>query len=232
MLGFIAVLIIVLYLLVTILSNHPYLWHYQASRNRTAILEYAANNYPRARIVEEYYPSAKFNPSNKPYDSIQFEFDGINFWIKVRDGEVDWRNDDGYGGAVIQKEIREKYLDNYFIPKGLDCNARIRYSGYQPKKNDTLASFVSFNGTIVLEFDLEYKENGIPAQNYDWFYDFYCYWKDICPTREFALWFCYWTDPQAKYLIYCDSSFEFDSKESFFSASERLPINIVPPEQM
>ena len=83
----------------------------------------------------------------------------------------------------------------------------------------------------MLEFDLEYKENGIPAQNYDWFYDFYCYWKDICPTREFALWFCYWTDPQAIYLIYCDSSFEFDSKESFFSASERLPINIVPPEQ-
>lgn len=223
-LNIIVFLVIAMSLLITFLSKHPYLWHYQASRNRMAILEYAADNYPRARIVEETYSSTVFNPTNKPYDKIRFELDGINFWIKARDGEVDWRDDDGYGGALIGKEIREKYIDNYLLSNSLACNARIRYSGYQPTKNDTLASFVSFDGAIVLEFDLAYEENELSVPDYDWYYDFYCYWKEICPTREFILWFRYWTDWQSKYLLYCDSGSEFNSKEAFFSASEKIPL--------
>lgn len=130
-LGIIVVLVVLVCVFVEFLSKHPYLWHYQASRNRIAILEYAKENYPEAEIVEEYYRSAKFNPTNKPYDAIWFELDGINFYIQARDGIVDSAGD-GYGMAQLEGEVREKYLSNFFLQHGLLYDADISFYDYYP----------------------------------------------------------------------------------------------------
>lgn len=199
----------------------PEVWSVSAKKNRAAILEYANKNYPEAKIVEEYYPSAEFNPTNKPYDSIMFDFNGVNFFIWARDGEVNEKNDDGYGAAIIRQEIREKYLDDFFHQLNIPYSVQINFSEYWPQKDDTLASF---KGTIRLEFELEYDDSKSSTQDFDWFYDFYCYWSDICPTQGFTLRFYYWTDSEEKYVIHCDSSSKFDSKEEFYGVSERLPV--------
>lgn len=204
-----------------ILHKYPYLWHFAAKRNRAAILEYAEINYPDAGIVAEYYPSAEFNPTNKPYDTIWFELEEINFFIRCRDGKVNERNDDGYGAAIIQKEIREKYLDNFFLQNGLPNNVQIGFSDYWPQRNDDLDSF---KGLIRLEFELEYNKNNMSTQDFGWFYDFYCYWREVYPTEKFSLRFYYWKDNQTKYLIYCDSASKFDSEEEFYNASKRIYI--------
>ncbi|MBD5129187.1 MAG: hypothetical protein HDT43_04610 [Ruminococcaceae bacterium] len=219
-LGIIVVLVVLVCVFVEFLSKHPYLWHYQAGRNRIAILEYAKENYPEAEIVEEYYPSAKFSPTNKPYDTIVFDFNDLKFFIRARDGKVNEKSDDGYGAAIMRREIREKYLDDFFRQIDLPYNVQIYFADQWPQKYDVLDSY---KGSIQLEFESEYDDSKTP-QDFDWFYDFYCYWRDICPTRGFTLRFYYWTANQEKYLIYCDSGSEFDSKEEFYSASKRLPV--------
>lgn len=199
----------------------PEVWSASAKENRIAILEYAKKNYPEAEIVEEYYPSAEFGPTNKPYDAILFDFNGVKFFIRARDGKVNEKSDDGYGAAIMRREIREKYLDDFFRQINLPYNVQIYFSDYWPQKNDVLDSY---KGSIQLEFELEYDDSKTSPQDFAWFYDFYCYWRDICPTQGFTLRFYYWTANQEKYLIYCDSGSKFDSKEEFYSASEKLPV--------
>ena len=129
-------------------------------------------------------------------------------------------NDDGYGAAVIQKEIREKYLDKFFQPRGLTYSAQIGFSGQWVQRNDDLSSF---KGGILLEFELEYDENIKSPRDFGWFYDFYCYWKDECPAKSFTLRFYYFTDSQTKYLIYCDTGYELTDEDEFYGLAERLP---------
>ncbi|MBD5129188.1 MAG: hypothetical protein HDT43_04615 [Ruminococcaceae bacterium] len=222
-LSIIAVLAALFCVFVDFLSKHPYLWHYQAGRNRIAILEYAKENYPEAEIVEEYYPSAKFSPTNKPYDAIRFELDGINFYIQARDGIVDSAGD-GYGMALLESEVREKYISSFFLQQGLSYDADISFYDYYPYRPQKNASLNTFPGRIKLDFRLYLESNRQTPQNIDWFYDFYCYWEEVCPTKGFILRFHYWGNDQIKYLIYCDSISEFDSKEEFYSASKRLPV--------
>ncbi len=199
----------------------PEVWSVSAKENRAAILEYANINYPEAKIVAENYPSAEFNPTGNPYDVIWFEFDGIKFFVQARNGKVNEKDDDGYGAAVIQKEIREKYLDNFFLPRGLTYNAQINFSKYWPQRNDILSTY---KGYICLEFELDYDGNKKSPQDYGWFYDFYCYWRDECPTQKFTLRFYYLTDSQTKYMIYCDSASELNDKDKFYDSAERISI--------
>ena len=197
----------------------PEAWSASVKENRAAILEYANANYPGAKIVEEYYPSATAFATGNPYDSILFELDGIEFSIRARQGKVGEYND-GCGERAFRKEIREKYPDTFFLPRGLTYNAKIYFSDQWVQRNDDL---YSFKGGIHPKFEPEYDENIKSPRDLGWFYDFYCYWRDVCPVKRFTLRFYYFTDSQTKYLIYCDTGYELTNEDEFYGLAERLP---------
>lgn len=196
-----------------------YPWQYRARHNRKAILEYARDNYPGAKIVKEYYPTMEFNPTGNPYDAILFEFNGIKFYIRGRNGKVNYNND-GYGFALLANEIRERYLNTFFSWRGLSYDPNINffnYDNYWPQRDAELNTFPGF---IRLDFIFEYESDKQFPRDFDWLYDFYCYWKEVCPTDGFSLRFCYRINKNTFCQLNCDSKSEFANEDDFYSSFE------------
>ena len=198
-----------------------YPWQYQARRNRKAIMKYARTFYPEAKIVKEYYPTMEFNPTGMPYDRIWFELDGVEFTIAVRDGEVN-RDSDGYGFGLLRKEIRENYLNDFFSMRGLSDIVDISFSDYSPYWPQQYAVISDFPGTIRLDILLEHEEDKQTLRDFDWLYDFYCYWREVCPTEGFSIRFCYRISSKTNYTIYCYSTSEIDNEEDFYNLMEYI----------
>ncbi len=214
-----ALLVLLGLVIVVIICNSAMLfpWQYRARHNRNAILEYAEKNYPGADIVKELYPTMKFNPTGNPYDIIWFEFNETEFYIRARDGEVN-SHCDGYGEAKIKKEIREKYLQDFFSRQDFLYEPDIIFlydKNYFPQKN---ASLKSFHGSIQLDFVMNYDESKKFPEDYGWFYDFYCYWKEVCPTDGYSLRFCFRINKNTYYQLRCDSKSKFVDKDDFYKS--------------
>lgn len=196
----------------------PHKWNPTALKNRAAILKYAKANYPGAKIVKEYYPSTKFNPTGDPYDFIWFELDGLQFFIEARHGECYYYND-GYGYALIQREIRENYLNDFFTSRGLpyEPDIALSYAGtgvYEPPGKD--ASLDTFPGDIRLDLLLDFEEDKPTPRDFGWFYEFYLYWKEVCPTDGFTIRFCYRINKNSYLNLYCYSTSKFKNADDFY----------------
>ena len=198
-----------------------YPWQYQARRNKKAIMSYARTFYPEAKVVKEQYPTMMFNPTGRPYDRIWFELDGVEFYIEARDGKLTG-DSDGYGFALLKKEIRENYLNDFFLQRGLPDIADISFSDYSPYWPPQYAAISDFPGTIRLDILLEREENKQTLRDFDWLYDFYCYWRETCPTEGFSIRFCYRTSPKTNYTINCYSTSEIDNEEDFYNLMEYM----------
>lgn len=198
----------------------PEAWSPAVKENRASILAYANEHYPNAKILSEHYPSAQFNPTGDPYDWIRFELDGVEFNIQCRHGEV--RSfDDGYGEGLLRKQINEKYLDKFFSEHGTENIAKISFyydtSSYWPGKD---AKIKNFPGFIRLELSPEYEKGKPSPRDFGWFWEFYCYWKEVCPTKRFELEFFYKTDKESLYSLYCYTDSEFKDADDFFKNFE------------
>lgn len=215
----IAVISIIIAFFVSCNAFMLYPWQYQARHNRKAILEYARENYPGAKVADEYYQTIKFNPTNKPFDIIWFELDGIKFYIEARDGKVNYDND-GYGFALIRNEIREKYLNDFFAKRELSYAPKITFSDYYPYWPQKDANLSTFPGSIWLDFVLDYESDKLTPRDFGWFYDFYLYWKEVCPTKGFSLRFCYRIDKNSFYQLHCYSTSEFANEDDFYKRFE------------
>lgn len=196
-------------------ANLLFPWQAKHRENKKAVLRYAQLNHPNAKLSKANYPSS--NITNDPYDEFFFETDGIRFCILARDGKVG-EHGDGYGMALLSKEVHEKYLDAFFIDRGLPNNAELTYYDYYPYWPGKDAEIKSFPGEISLSFVLEYKDDKSTPRDFGWFYDFYCYWKEVCPTKGFSIRFCCWTENGDTYQLYCYSTSEFDGEDEFYNS--------------
>lgn len=196
-------------------ANLLFPWQAEHRENKKAVLQYAQQNYPSAKLIKENYRSS--NITNDPYDEFFFKNDGIEFCIQARDGKVA-DHGDGYGMALLSKEVSEKYLDVFFINRGLPNNADITYYDYYPYWPGKDAELKSFPGKINFSFVLEYERDKPTPRYFDWFYDFYCYWKEVCPTKGFSIRFCCYTEKRDTYQLYCYSTSEFNSKDEFYNS--------------
>ncbi|MCH5208631.1 MAG: hypothetical protein J1F04_07075 [Oscillospiraceae bacterium] len=213
-LTFLSVIFVIVGTLVVCDKAMLYPWQSHTRSNRKAMLEYAHKNYPEAKIVKENYPSLKFNVTAQPHDVIWFELDGVEFFISARDGKV---SDDRYGVALMEKAVREDYLNDFFVQRGLSYRVGITFYDRIPLPTEQVIDPKNLTETISLDIVLEYEEDKQTPRDFDWFYDFYCYWKEKCPTGKFSIRFCYKIKRGAFYSMYCDSGSEFDSEDDFYN---------------
>ncbi len=194
----------------------PAFWHFRQA-DKQAIVQYQRQNYPGAKVIERDFPFLA-NPHlvGFPVPSrMTFEYDGVKFRISAQDGII---SGDGYGGSKIEKEIREKYLQDFFSRQGFSYEPNIDFSyhkNYFPQKD---ASLKTFRGSIQLDFLINYDGSKKFPEDYGWFYDFYCYWKEVCPTDDYSLWFCLRINRNAYYQLECDSKSEFADKDDFYNS--------------
>lgn len=185
----------------------PETWSISAKENRAAILEYTKKNYPEAKIVKEHYPSAEFNPTNNPHDWILFEFDGINFTINARDGQIDY---DGYWDAKVIAQFNNIIQDGFLKPRGIDETVHYRFK-------DNYKEIYPYTGSLGIY--IQVNDQGSTAREVGWLYDFYMFWK-----KEGAFLKDYRVDidiyegyDKKSYIIYYNDS-EFINESDFYSA--------------
>ncbi len=212
------VAVIILLSVWDIFIDPPAFWHFRQA-DKQAIVQYQRQNYPGAKVIERNFPFLA-NPhlvGSPVRSSMKFEYDGVKFGIYAQDGII---SGDGYGAAKLKKEIREKYLQNFFSRQGILYEPDINFSydkNYFPQKD---ASLKTFRGSIQLAFLMNYDESKKFPEDYGWFYDFYCYWKEVCPTDDYYLWFSLRINRNTYYQLRCDSKSQFVDKDDFYNSFE------------
>lgn len=72
-------------------------WQAETRKNKRAIINYAKDHYPGAKIVDTHYESAELDPWSVSIDTITFKWNDIEFSIRAEQGEV---IADGYLGIA------------------------------------------------------------------------------------------------------------------------------------
>ncbi len=185
-------------------------WQYQARQNRKAILEYARNTYPEAKIIKEFYPSTKFNPTNKPYDLIWFEFDGVDFYIAARDGKVNYDNDN-YPEARTTAQFDKIIKDGFLKPRKINSSVIYNFE-------DDYRETYPYTGSLYIEL----HARGSSPQEVGWLYDFYKYWKTAGSfLKEYRVnILIYESDVKVRCAVVINNDSEFASEDEFYSAFE------------
>lgn len=208
-----SVLAVVIALCIWDISAPPLWWQFDAQSNRKAILKYARAHYPDARIVEEYYPSAKLSYTGNPHDSITFELDGIEFLILARDGEF---TADSYSRARAQAQFDKIIQDGYLNPRGL--SARVGYSFLEP-----CGDSYPFTGSLGVEMKIE--SGALSPREVGWLYDFYKYWNSSVDYLNYYHLYIGITENNVEkfYIAFYSSEESFDNEDDFYSAFKSKP---------
>lgn len=190
-----------------------YPWQYQARQNRKAILEYVRNTYPEAKMIEEHYPSMKFNPTNNPHDIISFELDGIKFNVTAQKGKLDV---DGYPEARVTAQFDKIIKDGFLRPK-LITSAVPSYTFYDGYKK------YPYTGELAVELDI--VGEGVIPQKVGWLYDFYKYWKKKGTfLKEYRVYLIlYESNSKRDSYILIENDSDFADENEFYAAFKKYP---------
>lgn len=69
-------------------TNLLFPWQAETRKNKRAIFNYVNEHYPHAKVVRSHYESANFDPWSTAIDTVVFEWNGVKFTIRAKDGEV------------------------------------------------------------------------------------------------------------------------------------------------
>lgn len=162
----IALSIVAFVILVNILNACLLLpWQRGARRNKQVILDYAAEHYPYAEIVEQKFNSAHFFVWNNILDCIIFKYDDLEFAITAEAGEV---LIDGYYQARVNAQFDRIIQDGFFKPRGITVLTRYGFS-------DNYYEEYPYTGELGVT--VRVRDQGTTPQEIGWLYDFYKYWR-------------------------------------------------------
>ncbi len=141
-------------------------WQKGARRNKQVILEYAAEHYPDAEILEQKFNSAHFFVWNNILDCIIFKYDNLEFGITAEAGEI---LVDGYYQARVNAQFDRIIQDGFFKPRGITAQTHYGFS-------DNYYEEYPYTGGLGLIVRI--RDQGTTPQEIGWLYDFYKYWNE------------------------------------------------------
>ncbi len=183
-------------------------WQWDARRNRSVILEYAAEHYPEAQNIDSHYNSAQFFIWNNFRDRISFESEGVEFNIIAENGKI---IADGYPKARACKQFDEIIQDGFLKPRGIEVQTGYNYS-------DDYYEIYPYTGGLGVTVRI--RDQGATPQEIGWLYDFYKYWKESADfLKSYSVYIDIVTGDEHHAMRYNKSS-EFATAEEFYAIFE------------
>lgn len=142
-------------------------WQWGARKNKQAILEYAAERYPEAVVLEQHYNTLNFNFLKSPSDDyIFFKQDFLEFGIYARGGKI---TIDDYPRIRANAQFDKIIRDDFFEPRGIEVQTDYNYS-------DDYYEIYPYTGGLGVTVRI--SDQGATPQEIGCLYDFYKFWKE------------------------------------------------------
>ena len=194
--------------LVAVLNANMLLpWQLGARRNKQVILEYVAENYPEAKIVDQEFNSAHFFVWNNLLDRIVFTVDNFEFTVTAEGGGVVW---DGYPKARACAQFDKIIQDGFFKPRGIHENAHYSFG-------DNYKEIYPYTGSLSIY--IQVNDQGSTAREVGWLYDFYEFWKvEGAFLKDYRVDIDIYEDKKEKSHITYYNDSKFANEDEFYSA--------------
>lgn len=145
--------------------NPPAFWRADRQQDKAAILEYVKDNYPDTIKRKGGKFPFQLPAGPQPYSVMDFELDGIKFYISARDGKVAI---DGYPKARATAQIDEIIQDGFLKPRNITASTDYNF-------RDSYRETYPYTGGLGVEISI--IDQGSTPQEIGWLYDFYEFWK-------------------------------------------------------
>lgn len=192
-------------------------WQWRALNNKHAILRYARENYPGAKIIDQNYQTLEFVPGRSAIDSITFKWNDVEFAICTERGQY---IQDNYWLGAASKTVYETFLAPFFIGKDVKFDYEIIASDVavflRENPNSDITNFDGGETQIIIRPEFM-KEKSRP-EDLGWMYDFYCYCNENTILRSYKITLIYPTSDKGSYYIHFTQDSNFGSDFDFYSA--------------
>lgn len=173
-------------------ANMLFPWQWSAKENKKAALEYIAEHFPTAEIIDVDYKSMILNYMAISIDTFYLELDGIEFSIFTQSGKV---QRDTYYEAKAEKYIRENFIDDFMSERNLSPNIEVSFVSppghYGTLGEDVLGDIHRFKGSVTVMIKQDNIDGVSTPKELGWFYDFYKYWMDKCDIPRCTVYIYY-----------------------------------------
>ena len=205
---------IAIYVIILVILNANLLfpWQIEVRVNRKAILEYAAENHPTAKKTKEVYKSLNWNIfKSSSVDYIQFDQDGILFYVSAEGGEIFF---DSYNGMRIYAQFDAIIQDGFMKPNGI-----IASTTYNIVDSYDIYPYTGRLGVIIYIID-----QGSTPEEIGCLYDFFNYWKSEGAFLErYSVGISIVENHTRLYYINYSKEADFPSEAEFYAAFEPGP---------
>lgn len=205
----------VIALIVILNANLLFPWQWRALNNKWAIIDYAKEHYPGAKIVDQDYETAQFVIGRTSIDRITFKWNDVEFNISTERGKY---IQDNYWFGVAGKAVYETFLDPYFKDKEIKFDHEIIASDIAAfLEEDPKSDITNFDGekTRIIIYPKYIKGKNTP-QSLGWLYDFYCYCKENILLRSYRVTVIYHLPGKSDWYIHFEQDSDFNSEEDFY----------------
>lgn len=200
----------------------PAFWHFRQA-DKQAIVQYQRQHYPGAKVVEQDFPFLG-NPHlvGVPVPSrMTFEYDGVEFSISARDGEL---TGDYFPYAraasqienIIYRFIQSNNIENEGVKVDVRFDLLHASTMLYPFDDPPTDDLSEYNHRIDVDITIigEYSS----PKDVGWLYDCYQYWISECVLKDYSLNFKVVSSSNSR--IYNSSFFndsEITSEKEFYS---------------
>ncbi len=192
-------------------------WQWRALNNKHAILNYARENYPGAKIIDQHYQTLEFVPGRSAIDSITFKWSDIEFAICTERGQ---NIQDNYWLGAASKTVYETFLAPFFTARDVKFDYEIIASDValflQENPDSELANFDDGETQIIIR--PEFIKGASHPRDLGWMYDFYCYCKENTILQSYEITLIYPPLDKGEYYIHFTQSTNLKNDSEFYAA--------------
>ena len=187
----------------------PAFWRFDRQQDKKAILEYVQSNYPKTIKRKGGKFPFQLPAGPQPYSVMNFELDGINFYIYARDGKVAV---DGYYQTRAIAQFDKIIQDGFLKPRNITASTNYNF-------RDSYREEYPYTGGLGVEISI--SDQGSRPRDLA-IYEFYKFWQNEGTfLKDYRVDFYIYENHEEKAWIVFNKETDFSDENEFYSAIER-----------
>lgn len=206
-----SILLVIVGLCVWDIADPPLWWQSGRQKDKRAILEYAKVQYNgEAKVISSRFPIINPGLVGPPEDSVmRFKYNDTIFTIRAKNGHI---TGDGYHHARAQDIIEEIADVGFFQPRNITADYQYFFPNGAPEE-----SFEEFEGNVWIIITFKEKNPLENPRDVKWLYDFYLYWMESSPIKNYQVTLSYYTSDNSYYAIKFTEDSVFKDSSDFYT---------------